>query len=210
MPITLFTTVDAFLEKVRKGLSLLPPHEQDDIIAELRSHLCEREGQGVADPLVSFGLPEDLASEFVFERRLRGALATGSSWSMICALSLAARDNLYLLFGLIILFMVEVGGVLVLLAAILHFIEPRQVGLWTGHGNFYVGTGGTYGVHQVTGQWVTPLLVVSGGAIFWIAHWAVRKLVRWRLQRGKVVGDKSGCRDLNPGPRRPERRALPS
>jgi uncharacterized membrane protein len=187
MPINPFITVDAFLEKVRKGLAMLAPQDQDDIIAELRSHLRERESQGVADPLAGFGLPENLASEFVTEYKLRGALATGSSWSMVRALSLSARDNLYLLFGLILLLIVEVGAVLVMLAAILHLMPPSQVGLWTGPGNFYVGTGpGRSGMQQVTGWWVTPSLLLLGGAMFWIAHRAVRKLVRWRLQQGKV------------------------
>ena len=35
---------EAFLRKVRQGLAPLPASEQEDIVAELRSHLLQRQG----------------------------------------------------------------------------------------------------------------------------------------------------------------------
>ncbi len=179
------TSADAFLRKVRQGLASLPPAEREDIIAELRSHLLERQSRGVADPLAGFEAPEKLAADFVTEYALRGALARGTSWAMGKALFIAARDSALGLLVLLPLVLLQISALLVLLTAALKPFMPGRMGLWVGNGNFYVGIDrGLPGVHEALGWWGVPVFTIAGVVLFWLANRAMLALVRWRLRSG--------------------------
>lgn len=177
------TPADAFLRKVRHGLASLPAAEQEDIVAELRSHLLDRQAQGTADPLAGFERPEKLAADFVAEYALRGALAQGTSWALGRALFIAARDSVLGLLVLIPLVLLQLSALLLLLTAALKPFMPGKVGLWVGAGNFYAGIErGLPGVHEVLGWWSIPVFAVAGVFLFWISNRAMMALVRWRLR----------------------------
>jgi uncharacterized membrane protein len=177
---------DVFLRKLRQGLTSLTPAEQDDIIAELRSHLLDRQSQGEEDPLAGFQTPEALAAEFVSEHALRGALSQGTSWALGRALLIAARDSivgLAVLFPLLLLQLVALG---VLVIAVLKPFMPDKIGVWAGAGNFVVGTSnGNPAVHEVLGWWALPVLTIAGMLLFWLCNRAMISLVRWRLGSGQ-------------------------
>ncbi len=179
-------TADEFLRKVRQGLASLPTVEQEEIVAELRSHLLERQSQGNPDPLAGFETPERLAAEFVAEYSLRGALAQGTSWALGKALFTAARDSVLGLLVLMPLVLLQVSALLVLLTAVLKPFVPGKVGLWVGNGNFYVGVDQQLaGVHEVLGWWGIPVLAVTGVLLFWVSNRAMLALVRWRLRSAR-------------------------
>jgi hypothetical protein len=178
---------DAFLRKVRQGLASLPTAEREDIIAELRSHLLGRQGQGNPDPLAGFEPPEKLAADFVAEHALRGALAEGTAWAMGKALFIAARDSVLGLLVLLPLLLLQVSALCLLLTAALKPFIPDKMGLWTGDGNFYVGAGrGNPAVHEVLGWWGMPVLAAAGVLLFWLSNRGMMALVRWRLRSRQV------------------------
>ncbi len=177
---------DVFLRKVRQGLASLPTAEQEEIVAELRSHLLERQSQGNADPLAGFETPERLAADFVSEYSLRGALAQGTSWALGKALFVAARDSVLGLLVLIPLVLLQISALLVLLTAALKPFMPGKMGLWVGNGNFYVGVDRQLaGVHEVLGWWGIPVFSVAGVLLFWVSNRAMLALVRWRLRSAR-------------------------
>ena len=153
------TATDLYLKKVRQGLASLPAVEREDIIAELRFHLFERQGQGSADPLTGFDSDEQLAAEFLTAYALRGALAQSTSWALGKALSVAGRDSVL---GLLVLFPLLIlqlsAGALLLAAAFKPFL-PDNVGLWMGEGRFYAG---------IVGHPAGALGVV-GGIFVWLS-----------------------------------------
>ena len=185
MATTQNNAADVFLRKVRQGLASLPAAEQEDLIAELRSHLVERQSQGRPDPLAGFETPEQLAADLVAEYALRGALARGTSWALGQALFVAARDSLLGLFVLLPLLILQLAALLLLLSAALKPFFPGHVGLWTGDGQFFVGIAKPHaGMHEALGWWAIPVLAAAGALLFWLSNRAMLALVRWRLRSG--------------------------
>jgi len=177
---------EEFLKKVRKGLGTLGQAERDEIISELRSHLLDRQAQGKEDLLAGFEAPDVLASDFVAEYALRGALAQGTSWALGRALLIAARDSLLALFLLLPLVLVQITALCLLVVAALKPFMPQEVGLWVGPDNFYVGVNNDNpAVHEVLGWWGIPILAAGSVLLFWISTRAMRALVRWRLRSAK-------------------------
>lgn len=175
-----------FLKKVRQGLGTLGHAERDEIVNELRAHLLDRQAQGKVDVLDGFEPPEMLASNFVAEYALRGALAQGTSWALGRALLIAARDSLLGLFVLVPLLLAQITALCFLVTAALKPFMP-EMGLWVGQGNFYVGVNnGNPAIREVLGWWGVPVLAISGVLLFWISNRAMRALVRWRLRSTKT------------------------
>lgn len=172
-----------FLKRVRQGLATLSQSERDEIIIELRVHLLDRQANGSADVLAGFEPPEALASNFVTEYALRGALAQGTSLAMGRALLIAARDSVLGLVVLLPLVLVQLCAFFVLVTALLKPFMPSEMGLWVGGESFYVGiNNGNPAIREVLGWWGVPVLAVSGVILFWISNGAMRALVRWHLR----------------------------
>ena len=174
---------DHYLRKLRQGLASLPVAEREDILAELRSHLSERQDQG-GDPLAGFDPPEKFAAEFVAEYALRGALAQGTSWALGRALLIAGRDGALALLALLPLLILQLSAAGLLLAAVLKPFLPDHVGLWVGGGRFYAGIVGQANgaTHEVLGWWGILVFAVVGGLLFWLSNRAMLALARWRLR----------------------------
>lgn len=171
---------ERFLKEVRRGLGSLDAQERDDVIEELRSHLCDRVAQGKADPLQGFEDPAQLAASFVSERALRGALSQGTPWVVARAILVSARDSLTLLFALVPLVLVQVVAFFLVLTAVLKPFSPAEFGLWVGNGNFYVGRS-TPSAHEVLGLWGIPILLLAGVLLFWASSRGLRALAISRL-----------------------------
>ena len=175
---------EKFLRQLRQGLGSLGAQEREEIIAELRAHLLDRQAQGKTDLLSGFETAEDLAATFVSENALRGALAQGTSWALARALLISARDSIatFLLFLPLVLLQLCAFG-FVFFAALKPFM-PKQIGLWVGDGNFYVGgnSGNNPAVHEVLGWWGVPVLAISGIFLFSVSNRAMRALAKRRLR----------------------------
>lgn len=177
---------EKFLKELRQGLGSLAQQERDEIVAELRAHLLDRQAQGKTDLLSGFETPEDLASTFVSENALRGALAQGTSWALGRALLISARDSILTFLLFLPLILLDVCAFAFVLAAALKPFMPKQIGLWVGNGNFHVGASdGNPAVHEILGWWGIPVLAISGIFLLWIANRAMRALARKRLRRTK-------------------------
>lgn len=168
---------EKFLKEVRRAMD---SEERDDVIDELRSHLCDRVAQGRSDPLEGFEDPAELAAGFVSERALRGALSQGTPWSMARAILVSAKNSLTLLFALGALVLVQVVAFCFVLTAVLKPFSPSELGLWVGNGNFYVGRS-TPAAHEVLGLWGIPILLFVGVLLFWASTRGLRALARSRL-----------------------------
>ena len=177
---------EKFLKQLRQGLGSLTPQEREEIIAELRIHLLDRQAQGKTDLLSGFEPPEDLAATFVSESALRGALGQGTPWALGRALLISSRDSIAALLLFLPLVLLQIFGFIFVLAAVLKPFMPKQMGLWVGNGSLYIGASdGNPGVHEVLGWWGVPVLGLSGFFVFWIANQAMRALARRRLRHAK-------------------------
>ena len=177
---------EKFLKQLRRGLGSLTPQEREEIVAELRIHLLDRQAQGKTDLLSGFEPPEDLAATFVSERALRGALGQGTPWALSRALLISARDSIVTLLLFLPLALLQISAFVLLLAAVLKPFMPKQMGLWVGNGSFYVGASdGNPAVREILGWWGVPVLGISGIFVFWIANRAMQALARRRLRRAK-------------------------
>jgi len=181
---TLPKQAEEYLKQVRQGLASLGQDERDDIVAELRSHLLDRQAQGRANLLEGFGSAERFAASFVIQSALRSALVQGTSWSLGRALFIAARDSVLVLFGLLPLLLAQFVALGFLVCAALKPFFPDQLGLWVGPHAFFIGTtsGNTPDIHQVDGWWVFPAVAVAGVLLFWLSNRLMVGLVRWRLR----------------------------
>ncbi len=171
---------ERFLKEVRRGLGSLDADERDDVIEELRSHLCDRMAQGKSDLLDGFEDPATLAASFVSERALRGALSEGTPWVVARAILMSARDSLALLLTLVPLVLLQIIAFFVVLTAVLKPFSPSEFGLWVGNGNFYVGRSSP-SAHEVLGFWGVPILLFTGVLLFWASNRGLRALARSRL-----------------------------
>src|SRR5882757_3382324 len=181
---TLPKQADDYLKQVRQGLASLGQDEREEIVAELRSHLLDRQGQGRADLLEGFGSAERFAAGFVTESALRSALAQGTSWALGRALLMAARDSVLLLLGLLPLLLAQFIALGFIVCAALKPFMQDSLGLWVGPHAFFLGTAAdTSKVHQITGWWVFPAVAIAGLLLFWLSTRLMVWLVRWRLRQ---------------------------
>ena len=166
---------------MRQGLASLPASEEE-IIAELRSHLFERDSRGSTGPLAGFETSAQLAADFVAEYALRGAMAQGIFW----ALFIAARDSALGLLVLFPLLILQLSALLMLLAVALKPFFPNLTGWWVGGGRFQVGIASEHvGMREVLGWWGIPVLAAAGSLLFWLSNRAMLALVRGRLRSGQ-------------------------
>lgn len=173
---------EQFLKSLRQGLSTLDEKERDEIVTELRSHLLDRQAQGKTDLLEGFEAPEILASAFLSEYALRGALAQGTSWAMGRALLIAARDSALVLLIVCPLILLQLCGACFIALGLLKPMMPGRIGMWVGAGNLNLGfSDPSPQVHEVLGWWAIPVLLAVGFIVLWLSNRAMRAVIRWRL-----------------------------
>jgi len=175
--------VEAFLVDLEKHLSPLPQAERRDIVAEIRSHLAERAGQGAGDLLAPFGTARAYAAAFLEERALETALAGGSSLAIGRALLRGAR-RIGWWYTVAALGLVQLLGAGLLALSVLKVFLPQRIGVFVGTGVFALGAySGEAPAVEILGWWAIPVFALLGAAALWSARWMLRLLAGWRLAR---------------------------
>lgn len=177
--------IETFLRGLRMGLAALRPEDRDDVIAEVRSHLEERQAQGRPHPLDGFGDPADYAAQFLAERTLTSALAHGTSFALGRALLTGGVRALTAAATAVVL-SVQLAALALVLAGIMKPFVPSHIGL------FLDASGGVQLLgfssqdlaryHEVLGGWAVPLFIATGGLLMWLGNQALRALARRRVR----------------------------
>ena len=181
--------VDAYLEKVRKGLAGLSREATREIVDELRSHIVEKTAWGgdvaaVEPVLAALGRPEELAAQYMADELLARAANSRSPVLLLRALlrwaSLSAA-GLFVTIGCLAGYLL---GASFALCAILKPLHPHAAGLWrlAGDPDAYslrLGFGDVpAGARELLGWWIVPLGLLIGAGLSLLttqfALWSVR------------------------------------
>lgn len=178
------TEAEAFLRQLRQGLSGLPEAEREEILAEIRSHLRDRQAR--SQPLLEgFEDPQTYAASFIAETALRGALATGTSLELGRALLTGARAGLVMLLLVVPLIVLQLTGAALVFCGGLKIFLPSRVGLFVDAAGQLVALGAwggeLSGAREVLGYWSIPLFVGAGVLLVFAANRGLRALARRRL-----------------------------
>jgi uncharacterized membrane protein len=178
---------EQFLQKLRVGLRRLPREERDEIVAEIRSHLLDRQASG--KPLLEgFGDGQQYAAQFVAEGALRGALIEGSSLALAQALLRGARKGAAA-FVVLPVVAVQLFGAALVACGILKPFLPSRIGLFVDGAGAFASLGIVGGdlraLHEVLGFWSIPLFLLAGIALLWGGHRVLEWLASARLRRSR-------------------------
>jgi uncharacterized membrane protein len=177
---------EEFLRRLRAGLAGLAREEQNDIVAEIRSHLLERHAAGRAELLDGFESAEAYAARFLAEHELASAVARGTSVALGRALLVGARDTLGVLLLVVPLLVLDLIALAFVVVGALKVLLPDHVGLFLDVSGRFKGLGllrGPFdGLHEVLGWWAVPLFIVPGIVVVWTCNRGLRALARWRLR----------------------------
>ena len=181
------TRIDAYLMRLRRSLTELPPEEVNDILREIRSHILDRaEGSGeltdekLVRILKELGQPEDIGPLYQAEAMVARArssfsplliLRTTTRWAMMSVLG--TMTFILGLFG----YGMAIG---LIISALLKPILPERVGAWLGPHGFTIGfiEGSARGSTDVLGWWLVPVGLI-GGTVFLIV---TTRFLRWMLR----------------------------
>lgn len=175
--------VENWLRRFRWALGAMPQAERDDVVAETRAHLCERidTGQSADAALAALGPADVYARRFIDEMELSGALASQRSGDLLRAVLRRAHRSLVAAMAFLLLLII--GGLAVGLVgtAVGKALDPAHFGLWTGHGNFFIGqTDHPERMHELLGGWLYPVAVAALGLCWLLGRlvllWAARVL----------------------------------
>ena len=168
--------LDDYLAQVRRELRGLPPSEQAEIAAELRSHVLDRvQGEltveRVETAITALGAPRLVAQANLTERMVARVEADRSPWSVMAAAGRLAGVSAY---GLVALLGSLTGyGVAAawFATALVKLFMPDHAGLWVGPHSFALGvvSGQTAG-RELLGWEVVPLGLTLGVA-FTLLTW---------------------------------------
>ena len=175
---------EEFLRQLRQGLSPLQKVERDEILAEIRSHLRDRQ-QGGKPLLEGFEDAQTYASRFLSETALRSALATGTSLPLGRALLTGARAGLSMLLLVVPLLVVQLVGAALIACGALKLFMPLRVGLFLDGAGGLVALGAyggaLGGTRELLGFWALPLFLAAGVLLVFAANRALRAVARFRL-----------------------------
>lgn len=178
--------IEAYVRKVRLGLSGLDETTRRDIALELEQHIADRIEAGAALDAVlqSLGDPRDYAAELYQAHAVDAALNTGRSTDLAAALARAAPSNIVAFTaGMVVLFS-WIGAGLLAAVAIMKLVDPVHVGVWTNaEGVLFIGGIDDPGrAREILGVMIFPL-AFAALAIAWLmtrllGAWALRRLRR--------------------------------
>lgn len=173
--------IEDYLRRVSGKLRGLSQQEVGEILEELRGHIRERALEtgtltvgSVQAALESLGKPETLARMYRTEGLAVRAIASRSPWLAFRAVLLWA----FLSVGGLVVFTVAVTGygmgIDFILSAVLKPLFPRNMGIWWGGHPFVFEMGAHWpappGAKELTGWWVSPLLLAVGIGFLFITH----------------------------------------
>jgi len=152
--------ISNYLARVKAGLKGIDDGQQQEILAEIRSHLTDRieqlkqqgSGSPTEDALTAMGDPEELSLQFISAAVVRAA-RSNFPWVLLRAASrlvfTGLRGTLVFLAGLFgYLTAIAFVGV-----AVAKLIVPARVGFWVGPHTLVWGyPAHTPGIHEVAGH----------------------------------------------------------
>jgi uncharacterized membrane protein len=175
-----------YLRRLRHALAALPQAEREEVLAEIESHLVERQGGGGASAalLEGFDAPEEYAAQFVSQRAVADALARGGGFALGASLLVGRVSSLLSYLAVIPLWGLQVIGYVLLVLAALKPLFPASVGLFVGEGTFALGWyAGPPDAHEILGWWAMPAFLLASALMLWTSNRALRALARRRLRR---------------------------
>jgi uncharacterized membrane protein len=194
--------IENYLNEVQKRLRGLGPEQVREIIAELRSHILERDGvvgeltaDRVSPALNALGPPDELARAYTTDEVLARAEISRTPWRLLDSLFGWATTSLA---GFVVLLVTLSGyflGVVFLLVAALKPFHPATAGLWALRdraGDLELSIRMGFGIapsigHELLGWGIIPLGMVAGCGLVVgttrFALWCVRIYRRSRAPR---------------------------
>lgn len=195
--------IDAYLEKLRKGLRGVSAAEAHDIVEELRSHILDKAGSrgeitaaAVEPVLAALGSPEELATQYRTDDLLARAEKSRSPLLLVRALMQWARLSIA---GILVSLACACGyflGGCFILGALLKPIHPHTAGLWSlpGDADSYslslslgFGDAPPIGGRELLGWWIIPLGLLGGVGLCWLTtrfvFWCAR---HYRASRARM------------------------
>jgi uncharacterized membrane protein len=178
--------IEGFLRRLRRGLAALPADIRDDLVAEVRTHIEEREALGVFDLASSFGSPEAYASRLIHEGTLNTALDRGNPLSVLTVLLGTARVTALTIFAVLPLAALEIMACALTLLGLLKPLSGSHVGLFLFPNGSFGGFGYTSdpgSMHEVLGYAAMPLFIFCGLLLLWVSHTLMIRVARGELMR---------------------------
>ena len=175
--------IDAYVRKVRLGLSGLDETTRRDIALELEQHIADRIEAGAAldHVLDALGDPRDYAAELYQAHAVDAALNTGRSTDLAAALARAAPSNAVAFAAGMAVLLTWIGAGLLAAVAIMKLVDPVHVGLWTNaDGVLFIGGIDDPGrAQEILGVFIFPI-AFAALAVAWLV---TRVLGAWALKR---------------------------
>jgi HAAS domain-containing protein len=189
--------IEAYLQRLRKGLRNLRDEDAREIVEELRSHIVEKAAAGgemtsagVESALAALGTPEELAGQYVTDDLLARAESSRAPWAILRGIFHWATLSVK---GFLVLMVCTVGymfGGACLIAALAKPFNPR-VGLWMLDKNTYslaLGmTSARMQGHELLGWLLIPIcLSLGGGTILLTTHFGLSSIRKFREARRRL------------------------
>jgi len=190
--------LDAYLNELRGRLRRLPDAEVAEIVEELRSHVRDSAGEGVAlteegvaAALERLGSPDELAALYVTDSLLARAGRSWSPWlvfSSIFRWATVSVAGFFAFLGLLVGFVLSASF---FIAALSKPFSPNRTGLWHVDGeslSLHLGlaSGPSPVGQELLGWWIVPLGLVVGVGGVWLTtrfgRWCIRRFRRTRRQ----------------------------
>jgi uncharacterized membrane protein len=189
--------IDAYLQRLRKGLRNLRDDDAHEIVEELRSHIVDKAASGgemtsagVDAALAALGNPEGLASQYITDDLLARAESSRTPWALLRGVFHWATLSVK---GFLVLMVCTVGyvfGGACLIAALVKPFNPR-VGLWViDKGTYSLALGLTSARmqgHELLGWALIPIcLALGGGTILLTTHFGLWSIRQFREARRRL------------------------
>ena len=178
--------LDGYLRQLRWALGPLPQEDRDEILAETRSLLLDRQAGGadLDQVLADLGPPETYARGFLETYAIATSVASGSPWRMLSVATRLLGHGIGVFLAIFAFFFLYATSLSLGLVAVLKPVFPERVGLWTGDGTLALGflASPTPGATEHLGYAIIPLALAAGLALFWLTTILLRRFLQ-RLRR---------------------------
>ena len=189
--------LDAYLNELRGRLRRLPDAEVAEIVEELRSHVRDTAGDGVAlteeavaAALERLGPSEELAALYVTDSLLVRAGHSWSPWlifSSIFRWATVSVAGFFAFLGLLVGFVLSASF---FIAALAKPFSPDRTGLWRVDDSVSLHLGLASGPpsagQELLGWWIVPFGLLVGVGGVWLTtrfgRWCIRRFRRTRRQ----------------------------
>ncbi|MDP5076614.1 MAG: hypothetical protein NWQ19_00910 [Nonlabens sp.] len=163
----------SYMKRVSNTVSLLPKHEQTDVLMEINSHIYEslkasevhagNELSELLDSIDKLGEPEIVLKPLIAQKKLTQATRTFNPIHVIKALALNITNGIsYIIFAVLYLFLI--AFVFLILAKLFY---PSAVGMHLGSDYFVLGiTNGNSGTREILGNAFIPVMLAAAFVLY--------------------------------------------